>query len=124
MTSDSPGLSSQRHAGMSVLVLSGRVDRDVAARADAALKLLLVEYDDAVAIDVSGVEAVDGTVLGVLLRASRRLAWRNRRLFVVAASAHMRTRLEIAGIDELATVVDAVPATAALRPRARSVPPP
>ena len=103
------GLSPWRGDGISVLVLSGAVDRALAARADAALKRLLVEHDDAVAIDVSGVDEVNGAVLGVLLRASRRLAWRNRRLYVVCVQPDACTRLRIAGIDELATLVPAVP---------------
>jgi anti-anti-sigma regulatory factor len=105
------GLSLRRGDGISVLALTGAVERELAARADTALRGLLVERDDAVAIDVSGVDAVNGAVLGVLLRASRRLAWRNRRLFVVCSQPDACTRLQIAGIDELATIITSAPAT-------------
>ena len=100
--SEQPGLSRRRGDGISVLALSGPVDRELARRADAALQRVLVEHDDAVAIDVSGVDAVNDAVLGVLLRASRRLGWRNRRLYVVCVQPDACTRLRIAGIDELA----------------------
>lgn len=109
--SDGAGLSLRRGDGISILALTGAVDRDLAARADGALRAMLVDHDDAVAIDVSGVDAVNGAVLGVLLRASRRLAWRNRRLFVVCDQPDACTRLQIAGIDELATIIAAAPAT-------------
>ena len=103
------GLTLRLRDGILVLALSGPVDRELAGRAEAALRRLLVEHDGAVAIDVSGVDAVNGSVLGVLLRASRRLAWRNRRLYVVCVHPDACTRLRIAGIDELAILVDAAP---------------
>ena len=104
------GLTLRLGDGILVLALSGPVDRELAGRAELALQRLLVDHDGAVAIDVSGVDAVNGSVLGVLLRASRRLAWRNRRLYVVCVHPDACTRLRIAGIDELALLVDAVPA--------------
>lgn len=58
-----------------------------------------------VAIDISDVDDVNGALIGALLRASRRLAWRNRRLTIVCGRIDLRGRLEIAGLDELADVV-------------------
>jgi anti-anti-sigma factor len=95
---------------MSVLTLSGAIDRELAGRADAVLQSMLVEHHGAVAIDVSGVDDVNGSVLGILLRASRRVAWRNRQLYVVCGHPEARAQLHIAGIDELAMLVDALPA--------------
>jgi hypothetical protein len=46
-----PGLSLQFRDGMSVLALTGAVDRKLAGRADAALQRVLVGHDDALAID-------------------------------------------------------------------------
>jgi len=113
--SDETGLSLRHGDGISVLALSGPVDRELAGRADAALRRFLGEHGGALAIDVSRVDAVNGSVLGVLLRASRRLAWRNRRLYVVCGRPDACARLRIAGIDELATLVDAVPVGASVR---------
>ena len=59
-------------------------------------------------IDVSGVDAVNGALLGLLLRANRRLAWRNRRLIIACSDPDNLRRLEIAGLDDLATLVEAV----------------
>src|SRR5215216_4242547 len=101
--------SASHGPGLSVLALAGAVDRELVGRGNAALQRLLVEHDDAVAIDISAIDIVNGAVLGLLLRASRRLAWRNRRLYVVCVHPDECSRLRIAGIDELATVVDAVP---------------
>ena len=108
-TSHGPGLSLQSRDGISVLALSGAVDRELVGRACAALQGVLVEHDDALAIDISAIDTVNGAVLGLLLRASRRLAWRNRRLYVACVRPDEVARLRIAGIDELATLVDAVP---------------
>ena len=93
---------------MAVVVLAGAVDRELATQADALVQGLLLD-DGPMAIDVSGVDEVNGALLGVLLRASRRLAWRNRQLYVVCTQPEGRRRLEIAGLDDLATVGDAVP---------------
>ena len=60
-------------------------------------------------IDISHVEEVNGALIGALLRASRRLAWRNRRLTIVCEPADLRRRLEIAGLDELADVTAQLP---------------
>ena len=70
---------------------------------------MLLDDDGPVAIDVTDVDAVNGALIGVLLRASRRLAWRNRLLYVVCAQPEVRRRLEMAGLDELATLSSSVP---------------
>jgi anti-anti-sigma regulatory factor len=57
---------------------------------------------------VSGVDAVNGALLGLLLRASRRLAWRNRTLIIACSDPENSRRLRIAGLDELATLVESV----------------
>jgi hypothetical protein len=66
----------------------------------------LFEHEAPIAIDVSRVDAVNGALLGLLLRASRRLAWRNRQLTIVCRDPETFRRLRIAGLDELATLVE------------------
>jgi anti-anti-sigma regulatory factor len=61
-----------------------------------------------VVIDISRVEEVNGALIGALLRGSRRLAWRNRRLTIVCPQPELRRSLEIAGLDELADVTDSL----------------
>jgi hypothetical protein len=44
--------------------------------------------------------------LGLLLRATRRLGWRNRQLIIACRDPETSRRLRIAGLDELATLVE------------------
>ena len=94
------------NAGMPVVTLAGPVDRELAERADPLLQLLTFEHDGPIAIDLSGVAAVNGALLGLLLRASRRLAWRNRQLTIICRDPETSRQLRIAGLDELATLVE------------------
>ena len=91
---------------MPVVFLAGLIDSDLADRVDSLLRQVTVEHDGPVAIDVSGVDAVNGALLGLLLRASRRLAWRNRQLIIVCRDPETSRRLRIAGLDELSTLVE------------------
>jgi len=92
--------------GMPVVTLTGPVDRELVERADALLQRMTFERDGPIAIDVCGVDEVNGALLGLLLRASRRLAWRNRQLIIVCRDPETSRRLRIAGLDELATLVE------------------
>ena len=99
-----PGASAGRHGGVPVVTLAGPIDREVAGRADSLLQLTTLEHEGPVAIDVSAVDDVTGALLGLLLRASRRLAWRNRQLLILCGEPEIRGALEIAGLDELAAI--------------------
>ena len=77
----------------------------MADEGDSLLRQVTVEHDGPIAIDVSGVDAVNGALLGLLLRASRRLAWRNRQLMIVCRDPETSRRLRVAGIDELSTLM-------------------
>jgi anti-anti-sigma factor len=100
-------VSVRASAGMPVVTLAGPVDRELADRADALLRLVTFERDGPIAIDVSGVDAVNGALLGLVLRASRRLSWRNRQLIIVCSDPETSRGLRIAGLDELAVLVEA-----------------
>jgi anti-anti-sigma factor len=99
-----PRLSVGQEAGMPVVTLTGLIDRELAGRADPLLQLTTFEHEGPVAIDVSAVDAMTGALIGVLLRASRRLAWRNRQLIILCRDPQNLRALEIAGLDELATI--------------------
>jgi anti-anti-sigma regulatory factor len=101
-----PGVSAGANAGMPIVTLAGPVDRELPERTDPLLQLVTFEHDGPIAIDVSGVDAVNGALLGLLLRASRRLAWRNRQLIIVCRDPEASRRLRIAALDELATLVE------------------
>src|SRR4051794_16879855 len=94
------------------LVVRGPVDREAARQIDFLIRHGMWEPPARVVIDISQVEEVSGALVGALLRASRRLAWRNRRLTICAPRAAVRQRLEMAGLDELAEVVAVPPASA------------
>ena len=102
-----PGFALGLNAGMPVVSLVGPIDHELMERADAALRHLTLEHDGPMVIDVSGVDAINGALLGLLLRANRRLAWRNRQLIIVCSEPENSRRLRIAGLDELATLVEA-----------------
>jgi anti-anti-sigma factor len=88
-----------------VLVVRGVVDRAAAREIGYLIRHGTSDPPVRVVIDVSCVEEVSGALIGALLRTSRRLAWRNRRLTIVCPQVDLRSRLEIAGLDELADVV-------------------
>jgi anti-sigma B factor antagonist len=87
-----------------VLVVRGVVDRHAAREIDYLIRHGTSDPPPRVVIDIARVEEVSGALLGALLRASRRLAWRNRRLTIVCPQPELRRRLDIAGLDELADV--------------------
>ena len=102
-----PGIVAARMAGAAqLIVVRGVVDRDAGREIDFIIRHGASGPPTAVVIDISRVEEVNGALIGALLRASRRLAWRNRRLTIVCTHAEFRRRLEIAGLDELADVTD------------------
>jgi anti-anti-sigma factor len=101
-----PGVAVGATGAMPVVTLAGQVDRELVGRVDPLLQLLTLERDGPVTIDVSGVDEVNGALLGLLLRASRRLAWRNRQLIITCRDPEHSRRLRIAGLDELATLVE------------------
>jgi anti-anti-sigma factor len=101
-----PGVVLGTKAGTPIVTLAGPVDHELIARADPMLHLLTLEHDGPIVIDVSGVDAVNGALLGLLLRANRRLAWRNRQLIIACSHPEHSRRLRIAGLDELATLLE------------------
>jgi anti-anti-sigma regulatory factor len=104
-----PGLVAARTDGTrQVVVVRGAVDRRAAREIDFLIRHGTSDPPLDVVIDISVVDEVEGTLIGALLRASRRLAWRNRRLTIVCARIDLRSRLEIAGLDELADVISSL----------------
>ena len=88
------------------VTLAGPVDHDVVEQTDSVIQLLTLEHDGPIVIDVSAVDEVNGALLGLLLRAYRRLAWRNRELIIACSHPEHSRRMRIAGLDELATLVE------------------
>lgn len=103
-----PEISVVANAGIPTFILAGPIDRELARRSDTLLQLATFEHDGPIAVNVSEVDTVNGALLGLLLRASRRLAWRNRELLILCGDPETARRLRIAGLDELATLVESV----------------
>jgi anti-anti-sigma factor len=111
-----PGVELSTKAGMPVVTVAGPVDRELIERAHPMLQRLTLDRDGPIVIDVSGVDAVNGALLGLLLRASRRLARRSRQLIITCCEPENSRRLRIAGLDELATLVESVTPAAPAAP--------
>ena len=86
-----------------LVVVQGVVDRSAAQEIDFLIRHGVSDAPRGVVIDVSRVEEVTGALIGALLRASRRLAWRGRRLTIVCPQIDLRGRLEIAGLERSIT---------------------
>ncbi len=95
-----------------VLVIDGTVHREEARVLDSLMRgVALSPAPDAV-IDISGVNEVNGALLGLLVRATRWIGWRNGRVEIICERDDLRRGLEVAGLDHLAELTP--------EPRARS----
>jgi anti-anti-sigma factor len=89
-----------------VIALSGVLDRKGAATAGGLVRAAVLGDAPEVVIDLSGVDEIDGALLGVLVRATRWLAWRQRRLRIVCPREDLRRGLCVAGLQRDADVED------------------
>jgi anti-anti-sigma factor len=87
-----------------VIALSGVLDRKGAATAGGLVRAAVLGDAPEVVIDLSGVDEIDGALLGVLVRATRWLAWRQRRLRIVCPREDLRRGLRVAGLQRHADV--------------------
>ena len=92
-----------------VVELAGELDLYNAEELRSALHDAAAREPARLVIDLSGVEFIDSTALGVLVEARRRLA--NRRAFLLAgAGRDVRRTLEVSGLDRHFGVYDSVDA--------------
>jgi anti-anti-sigma factor len=89
-----------------VIALSGMLDRQGAATADRRVRAAVLGGAPEVVIDLSAVDEIDGALLGVLVRATRWLAWSDRRLRIVCPREDLRRGLRVAGLQRDADVED------------------
>src|ERR1700742_717003 len=78
---------------------TGTVDRTMARKLNALMRDVALGPAPVVVIDIAGVEEVNGALLGVLVRTTRWVSWRNARTVIVCPSEELRRGLEIAGLD-------------------------
>jgi anti-sigma B factor antagonist len=103
-----PVLGIENSNGASVVRLAGELDL---YNADAVRQALFQAASDApgrLVVDLSEVEFIDSTALGVLIEARTKLE--NRKAFLLAAPGlETRRALQISGLDRHFTVHDTVP---------------
>jgi anti-sigma B factor antagonist len=100
--------------GTVIVELAGELDLYNAEELRSALHDAAAREPARLVIDLSGVEFIDSTALGVLVEARRRLA--NRRAFLLASAGRdVRRTLEVSGLDRHFGVHDSVDAALAAR---------
>jgi anti-sigma B factor antagonist len=93
-----------------VVKLEGTCDLATAPELRQALHALTPPDVQDVTLDVSGLEFIDSTGLGVVLGAMRRLREGGGNLRIAGAAGTVRRVLEITDLDKVIPLVDAEPA--------------
>jgi anti-sigma B factor antagonist len=102
-----PVLAVETVEGACVVKLAGELDLYNASQVRDALREVCSDSPQRVVIDLSEVEFIDSTALGVLIEARTRID--NRRAFLLAAPGlETRRALEISGLDRHFSVHDSV----------------
>ncbi len=92
--------------GALVLVLAGELDLYNADEVRSALADALASEPERIVVDLSGVEFVDSTALGVLIEARAKLG--PGRLLLAGPQPEPRRALEVSGLDRQLPVHDSV----------------
>lgn len=101
-------LGIEKNNGASVVRLAGELDLYNADAVRQALFQAAADGPDRLVVDLSQVEFIDSTALGVLIEARTKLE--NRKAFLLAAPGlETRRALQISGLDRHFTVHDTVP---------------
>ena len=91
-----------------VVRLGGELDLYNAAEVRSALADASAQFPERIVVDLSEVEFIDSTALGVLIETRARLVNRDG-LLLAAPGLETRRALQISGLDQLFTVHDSVP---------------
>jgi anti-anti-sigma factor len=83
------------------------VELDSARELEQRLRDVVLGGTTTVIVDLSGVEKLDSSLIGVLIRTQRSLDWRNGRLLIACESAAIRHQL--ADLNDIFELVDARP---------------
>jgi anti-anti-sigma factor len=109
---DHPVVSVERRSGATVVRLAGELDLYNAPALRETLFALADEQPERLVIDLSEVEFVDSTALGVLIETRTKLD--NRRAFLLASPGLETHRaLRISGLDQHLAVYDSLDAALA-----------
>ena len=91
-----------------VVRLGGELDLYNAAEVRSALADASAQFPERIVVDLSEVEFIDSTALGVLIETRARLVNRDG-LLLAAPGLETRRALQISGLDQLFPVHDSVP---------------
>ena len=91
-----------------VVRLGGELDLYNAAEVRSALADASAQFPERIVVDLSEVEFIDSTALGVLIETRARLVNRDG-LLLAAPGLETRRALQISGLDQLFNVHDSVP---------------
>lgn len=92
-----------------VVAVEGRVDVDTTPEIDRCLRDAIESGRTRLVVDLSEATGLDSPMLRVLLRAYRRLRWRNGRFAVVCRDPEGCRLLEATGLDEMVAVTASRP---------------
>lgn len=92
-------VAAREEAGKSVLAVTGEVDVHTAPELDAALTQVVEAGKYQIVVDLSGVEFLDSTGLGVLVKALKRVREHDGALAVVATTDRISKVFRITGLD-------------------------
>lgn len=92
-------LASREQDGFSITEVTGEVDVYTAPQLDEALSALVEGGNNKLIVDLSGVEFLDSTGLGVLVKALKRVRENDGSLAVVATTDRISKVFRITGLD-------------------------
>lgn len=101
------------------IAIDRSLDLTSAGDLDKALALLMAKGDEAIFVDIGGVQSIDSAGLTVFLKWHRAALAKNRRMALVGTNEFHRKLLEITRLDVELVVLDR-PGGARVSPRERS----
>jgi anti-sigma B factor antagonist len=102
-------VSTASQGGHAVVTATGELDLYTAPRLQGALSDLLHDRVDRIVVDMSGIEFCDSTGMNVLLAAMKRNREQGGTFELAAPRPAVKRILQVTGLDEVFTVLDAVP---------------
>ena len=94
--------------GHTVLAVSGDIDLSTVPNLRARLIEIVSSGTTSFVIDLSSVQFIDSTGLGVLVGAQRRLRAVDGQLTLIVPDGQMRSLFHVTGLDRVLTIVDGV----------------
>jgi anti-sigma B factor antagonist len=92
-------LATRQAQGRAIVDVAGEVDVHTAPELDAVISSLIAEGNPRVIVDLSSVEFLDSTGLGVLVKALKRVRETDGSLDVVASADRITKVFRITGLD-------------------------